>query len=503
MKKLHCTLLVLLAPVIVFGQATLTRSVSHTQPMTGLVFWPDNAEDHHTDLGQSISLEFQYCLPCKVVTSKQNGQILYNWTWLDNILNDIAGRGHQAVIRFRYEYPSGEKINGTKGATAVPDYIKALPDYNETYAKNPGGDGPTYYADWSNHELLWFTKQFYTDLQARYGNDPRIAFLEVGFGHWSEYHIYGTKIQFGVNFPTKQYQSEFFQHLDTTMTIPWLVSIDAGDSQYSPMQSDAAMRACTFGLFDDSFMHSEHDFSQGDGWNEQCWQWSDPTGTRWHTGVNGGEISYYTDNDQQNFLNPAGMYGVTWEQAAAKYHITFINANDCTEGRYATPQRVTQAGLSTGYHFVVTSVTTSPSTSDSTSPLPEEGLGEVTVTNTGVAPIYRDAYLAVCTPIDTTRATESLRGLLPGQSHTYTIPTALTDADNLHIVSNYILPGQEIQFDANCTITTTTDICSPLPIDKPGEVSKVILLPSGQLRIISPHATCTILGQPITYQQKP
>lgn len=491
MKNLLLVLLTILAPVIVFGQTTLTRSVTHTQPMTGLVFWPDNAEDHHATLGQSIALEFQYCLPCKVVTGKQNGQIQYNWTWLDNILNDIAGRGHQAVIRFRYEYPSGEKINGVKGATAVPDYIKTLSDYHETYASNPGGDGPTYYADWSNSELQWFTKQFYTDLQARYGDDPRIAFLEVGFGHWSEYHIYGTKIQFGVNFPTKQYQSEFFQHLDTTMTIPWLVSIDAGDNQYSPLQTDAAMRACTFGLFDDSFMHSEHDFSQGDGWNEQCWQWSDPQGNRWHTGVNGGEVSYYTDNDQKNFLNPAGMYGVTWEQAAAKYHITFINANDCTEGRYASATRVTQAGLATGYHFVVTYVTTSP--------LPEEGPGEVsvTITNTGVAPIYRDAYMAV----GTTRATESLRGLLPGQSHTYSIPAALTNANDLQIVSDYLLPGQEIQFEANCTINTTTDIQSSLPVKEPGEVVKMFTPSSpgpSQILIRTPNGTFNMLGQCIS-----
>lgn len=410
--------------------ATLQSSVTHTQPMTGLVFWPDNAADHHSTLGQSITLEFQYCLPCKVVTGKQNGQIQYNWKWLNDILDDIAGRGHQAVLRFRYEYPSGEKINGVKGATAVPDYIKNLPGYTETYAKNPGGDGPTYYADWSNSELQWFTKQFYTDFQAQYGDDPRIAFLEVGFGHWSEYHIYGSKTQFGVNFPTKQYQSEFFQHLDSTMTIPWLVSVDAGDSQYSPLQTDAAMAACRFGLFDDSFMHSEHDFSQGDGWNEQCWQWSGIN--RWQTGVCGGEISYYTDNDQKNFLNPAGMYGVTWEQAAAKYHITFINANDCTEGSYATPARVTSAGLASGYKFAVTAAKTD---------------GEnmyLTVTNEGVAPIYYDAYFAV----GTTRSGESLRGLLPGATLEVTIPAVGVPT----IVCDHLLAGQEIQYRANCTV---------------------------------------------------
>ncbi len=47
------------------------------------------------------------------------------------------------------------------GTTAVPDYIKTLPDYHETYYENE--DGPTWYADWTNAELQWFTKQFYAD----------------------------------------------------------------------------------------------------------------------------------------------------------------------------------------------------------------------------------------------------------------------------------------------------------------------------------------------------
>lgn len=455
-----------------FSQIVLQSSVTHVQPSCGLVLWPDNAADRHNTYGSAIQLEFQYCLPCKVVTGKQNGQVQYNWTWLENILNDVASRGHQAVLRFRYEYPSGEKINGVKGATAVPDYIKALSGYQETYSKNPGGDGPTYYADWSNAELQWFTKQFYTDFAARYGSDPRIAFLEVGFGHWSEYHIYGTNIQFGKNFPTKQYQSEFFQHLDSIMPIPWLVSIDAGDSQYSPLQNDAAMRACTFGLFDDSFMHSEHDFSQGDGWNERCWQWSDPTGTRWHTGVNGGEISYYTDSDQKNFLNPAGMYGVTWEQAAAKYHLTFINSNDAPEGNYGTPARFRSAGLATGYHFQVLSVCTSSETTT------------LQVSNSGIAPIYRDAFFA----IGSTRAQESLRGLLPGEIRICTIAANLSQSSDLHIESDYILPVQQIEFEANCVVSTATSL-NKMVYSTPQKI-----LSNGHLLISKDDALYTIQG---------
>ena len=84
----------------------LSRAVTHPQPMTGLVLWPDEAEDRNEQYGETIQLEFSYCLPCKVVTGCQaDGTIEYDWSTFDNMLDDAASRGHQMVVRFRYEYP--------------------------------------------------------------------------------------------------------------------------------------------------------------------------------------------------------------------------------------------------------------------------------------------------------------------------------------------------------------------------------------------------------------
>ena len=402
---------------------------THVQPMTGLVLWPDQARDRNSKYNQSISMEFSYCLPCKVVTGKENGAITYDWTWFENLLNDIASRNHQAIVRFRYEYPSGTDVDGKRGTTAVPNYIKVLPNYHETYAANPGGDGPTYYADWSNSELQWFTKQFYTDFAARYGHDPRIAFLEVGFGHWAEYHIYGTELQLGVNFPSKPYQREFLLHLANVMPIPWLISIDAADDYYTPIVGSSELMRLTFGNFDDSFMHSSHE----GGYNEECWD-AIGQGTRWKTGVSGGEISYYSSRDQKNFLNPAGLYGHTWEEQAAKYHITFMIANDAPGSTYGTPERFLEAGLASGYRFCITEVGVTDSRT------------RLRVTNTGVAPIYKDAYFA----IDDTRCPVSLRALLPGKTMDVAIDVPLTSSSQrLHIVCDDILPTQEIEFEAD------------------------------------------------------
>lgn len=411
-------------------EVTVRSEIRHVQPMTGLVMWPDQAADRNDEYGESIALEFAYCLPCKVVTGKRDGVLQYDWSSMETLLDGIASRNHQAILRFRYEYPRGREVDGRPGTTAVPAYIKALPDYHETYSANPGGDGPTWYADWSHPELQWFTKQFYVDFAARYGHDRRIAFLEVGFGHWAEYHIYGTKLALGRNFPSKEYQAEFLHHVANVLPMPWLISIDAASEVDSPIAGSADLLGLPFGLFDDSFMHAKHEIGTKDGYNERRWRALD-RGTRWHTGVCGGEISYYTDRDQREFLKPQGLYGHTWEEQSAKYHITFMIANDAPAGKYGTAERFRSASLACGYRFRVERAVT-----DGTAT-------RVTVRNVGVAPIYRDAWAAV----SGVRAEQSLKGLLPGDSSTFEIAAPLQDASSLTIESDAILPTQQIEFE--------------------------------------------------------
>ena len=404
--------------------------ITHVQPMTGLVLWNDLAAEMHATHGSSLALEFSYIQPCRLLTGKQDGKIQYDWTYLEDKLSAAAARGHQMVVRFPLCYPSNRNNCIDKvGGTYVPAYIRALPDYHETFAANPGGDGPTWYPDWSNSELQWFVMQFYTDLAERYGRDPRLAFVEVGFGHWAEYHTYGTEPQFGVNFPTRAYQREFFLHLAKVLPMPWMISVDGGDEYYSDVCTHEQTKDLAFGLFDDTFMHAEHEIAQGDGWNERCWQASGAD--RWKTGVCGGEISYYTPDDQHNFLNPDGMYGFTWEQAAAKYHMTFVICNDATRGDYFSPERVAEAGIASGYNFKILACETNGTDS------------RITITNTGIAPIYRDAFITV----DGVRAEQSLCGLLPGEECTYTVQAVATPS-NVRITSDFILPSQEIEFEA-------------------------------------------------------
>lgn len=396
----------------------LRRQITHPQPMTGLVLRPYKAEELHNTYGQSIQLEYDYYLPCDIVKGcKEDGTLIYDWSLFDAALNDVASRGHQLVPRFRYVWPGS-------GPTTVPDYIKQLPDYHETFS-DVDGEGPTYYADWSNPELQRFTLQFYTDFFKRYAHDPRLAFLQVGFGHWAEYHIFPTPVKYGKNFPSLEYQKKFLLHMsEVSDGLPWLISKNAGDN--SPVVGDDELLALRFGLFEDSFMG---EFFLNGGYKVA---WNGLGGqNRWQIGAIGGEVGPgYEDN--YNFLNPSGIYGYFYENVASKYHVTFMGGNCAPDNPNGTPERIKQASMATGYRFEVKKCAT-----DGKSTL-------LLVSNEGIAPIYRDAYFA----IGNVRSETSLKGLLPNKEVWIEIAAKpRSDGEDIKIVSDYILPQQEIQFE--------------------------------------------------------
>ena len=403
------------------GAVLSATAIAAPEPLKGLVLWPDEARDR-PDLSEAISLEFAYCLPCDIVKGMTpDGVLSCDWSKFEALLAGIASRGHQAVIRFRYAYP-GEVLGGVRGATAVPAFIKRRPDYHETFAANPDGDGPTAYPDWSCRALEEFTLAFYRVVAERYDRDPRLAFLEVGFGHWAEYHTSGTKTRLGVNFPSQDFQKRFFATLDGLFhETPWLISIDAANREWS----SALEVKASFGLFDDSFMHKEHDLAQGDGYNETCFK---AFGERWRKAPCGGEISYFSKRDQREFLSPKGLYGVTWREAAAKYHITFMIANDALSGKFATKDTFLSAANVSGYRLALVSRTPTP-----------EGV-RVVIANKGVAPVYHDMRVA----LGDRRSSESLRGLQPGESRTVTILGGAA-AEKVKIVSDKFLPGTSFE----------------------------------------------------------
>ncbi len=391
-----------------FRDIALSSNVTEVKPMTGIVMWNDS---QFADASE-IQLEYAYLGYDKVAIAENPSQ--WDWSDIDALLEDIASHGHQAIFRFYDTYPGFP--------TTVPQFIKNRSDYHETSGTSEGE--PTDYPDWSNAAFKDFMMSFFTEVAARYDDDPRLAFLEVGFGLWAEYHLYDPGENLGVNFPDMEFQEQFLSHLaEVFTTLRWMVSIDAADESNTPFATVPGLSDLRFGVFDDSFLNEEHD-----GYNKECFDFFGEE-KRMQSPV-GGELSYYTDFDQRHALDPTGPHGVSFEEAAATYNVSFMIGAD--QPQYQSWDRIKQAGIAAGYHFEITAFRASATTS------------MVSLKNIGIAPIYYDAYIAV----NGVRSALSLMGLQPGDTLDTTIPSG-GENPTLTIACDRLVDGQRIPFEAH------------------------------------------------------
>ncbi len=390
----------------VFYERPLQSLITKAQPLAGIVLWTNNPKNK-TD---AISLEFTYMSYNEIVKNKET----YDWSALEKKLDAAASRNHQLIFRFKYVYP------GFK--TSVPDYIKQLSDYKETVGLSE--KKKTWFPDWTHKELHRFTLVFYKKLAEKYDTDERLAYIQVGFGLWGEYHIYDGPCKIGTTFPSKKFQEQFFRNLaNVFQKTHWMISIDSHDEKYSSLSKQPYLQKLPFGLFDDSFMHKNHN-------KYNAWAWKFFGKKRYMVSPAGGEFSYYTNFDQKNVLNKTGLHGVTFEQAAKKYHITYMIGND--QPGYQSINRIKEASLTCGYKFKVLSVKSNVSQTI------------ITVKNIGVAPIYYDAFVSV----NGIKSKDSLRDLLPGMSKEYVISSG-GENPKVAIICNRILKTQRIEFEAH------------------------------------------------------
>ncbi|MFY0714638.1 hypothetical protein J1D01_13245 [Seonamhaeicola sp. NFXS20] len=377
--------------------------ITKVQPMTGIVVWDGNPNAN----SGAHTLEFSYMLFDEIVSEKG----VYNWQVVDDKLNAIASRNHQAILRFRYAY-----VGKT---TSVPSYIKELPDYEET--KGISENKETWFPDWSHQELKDFTLEFYEKFAQRYDDDNRLAFLQVGFGLWGEYHIYDGPFELGKTFPSKEFQTSFLTKMDSFfVNLKWSISIDVEDGNVTPFRSNESLLNLSFGLFDDSFMSKEHK-----SFNEQRFKFLE-LNTRYQKAPIGGEFNYYTQYDQENVLSPSGPYGESYESFAKRFFVSYMIGND--QYKYQTKERIKEASISSGYKFEVIKFEK------------VNGKSLLTVKNIGCAPIYYDAYFS----INGNKSTKSLKTLMPNQESVFTIN--YDGNEDLIIICDKLLSEQTIDF---------------------------------------------------------
>lgn len=126
------------------------------------------------------SMEWFY-LP---LSSTMTGMNSYDFSYLEKMLNQIAGTGRQAVFRFYLDYP--DKPSG------IPQFLLDMGLVTHSYTDYNNG---THYAsvvpDYNDPNLEQALQNFIAEFGKRYDGDPRIGFIDVGIvGFWGEWHTY-------------------------------------------------------------------------------------------------------------------------------------------------------------------------------------------------------------------------------------------------------------------------------------------------------------------------
>lgn len=399
---------------IVDSTSVFAAQAREVQPFTGLVLWQEN----EAIAEMPVQLEFAYVGYDEV--TQPNGSI--DFIVIEKRLNEAAQRGHQMILRFYDTYP-GQKSH-------VPSYIINQKDYNGTAALSEGM--LTGFPDWSNKAYQNHVLSILTAFAKKYDKDPRVAYLQVGFGLWSEYHIYDGPLKLGRTFPTKDFQKSFLTHMDSAFrNLKWSISIDSASSAIGPFEVYPQLLKKNFGVFDDSFMSEEHD--SVNRLNHIALGLE-----RYKTAPVGGEISYYTEEDQRLALSVKGVHNRTFLSQAERYHISYMIANDQPEYQDFNVLKQNSAGLGYRFKLLDTKYVRLKNVNNQL-----VLYTRITVKNTGTAPIYYPAYLQ----IGQNKSSISLEKLLPGMVGIYDI-LGRNDINKPIVIScERLLPNQKIALE--------------------------------------------------------
>lgn len=213
-------------------------------PLKGFATFYSPGSDENA--GYPRSLQWSYFGLSEVMTDPNNCDS-FDWSIVDNALNEIASYGNQAAIRFYMEYPGG---TGSHPADAVPHCF----DGKVTYRNNAywGTTSP----DYDSPFLLNALGEFIAAYGARYDGDPRIGFINLGLvGLWGEWHTWpydtDTTGDSYPNFmPTDAHAAQIIQDYDNAFSRTKL------EVRY-PTSGAGAANNLDVGYHDDSFCYRE------------------------------------------------------------------------------------------------------------------------------------------------------------------------------------------------------------------------------------------------------
>jgi hypothetical protein len=345
-------------------------------PLKGFATYYFPGSDENT--GYPHSLQWSYFGLSEVMTDPGNCTS-YNWSVLDNALNEIASYGNQAAIRFYLEYPGG---TGTHPGNAIPHCF----DGNVTYRTNTywGTTSP----DYDSPFLLNALGNFIAAYGARYDGDPRIGFINLGLvGLWGEWHTWP--------FDTDTGSDSYPNFMPTDAHAAQIIQDYAGafhktkiEVRY-PTSGGGAANNLNVGYHDDSFCYREGsplagvtlpESLGGASYAQLQLDLNEGTENKWITNSMGGEVR--PEIQSSAFTSwPGGSGQVDNMKACIELEHTTWKINQTSQSYSPTDPNVGAAVRLMGYDLSVTNAYFKNGASGTAT------IG-VQMTNDGVAPFY-------------------------------------------------------------------------------------------------------------------
>src|SRR5689334_16613729 len=345
-------------------------------PLKGFARFYFPGEDQ--SLGYPRSLAWSYFGLSEVMTSATDCGS-YNWSIVDNALNEIASYGNQAAIRFYMEYPGG---TGSHPGNAVPHCF----DGHVAYRNNTfwGTVSP----DYDSPYLLSAVSDFIAAFGARYDGDPRIGFINLGLvGLWGEWHTWpfdsDTADGYPNLMPTDAHAAQIVAAFDAAFNTTKL------EIRY-PDSAGGAANARDIGYHDDSFCYKEGSPLKGvtlpqslGGADYAQLQRALNQGVenKWITDSMGGEVR--PEIQSSAFTSwPGGSGQVDNMKACIELEHTTWKINQTSQSYSASDPNVAAAVRLMGYDLTATHAYYANSVSGASATV------GVTLANNGVAPFY-------------------------------------------------------------------------------------------------------------------
>lgn len=377
-----------------FVATELEYEIAYGNPMKGLMpFYSDEGADDSVP----YSMEWLYIPMTDLVAD--DGSFTFR-EGLENKLETIARRGHQAALRVYLDYPDKE--------CAVPQYVWDMGVKKYEYKEYGGGTSP----DYSDQRLIDFLLEFIDQFALNYDGDKRIAYITTGLiGHWGEWHVC-TEIKGAMASDRQKRQIIHafeckFKHTNILTRYPGTPGSNNGK----------------IGFHDDSFTYSTINPDKKHFFYTQLKR-SLKTNV-WKTQPIGGE---FRPEGQENFLNGEVTDEFQdYDECVNKTHCSWLMMTGAFTGNLNEKQIATakEASAKLGYDFYVNKVQVMK--------LFGKAYVRVGVENRGVAPIYASPKVYIGTDGNEVETRQEINKILPGETEYFTAIIDLEVGDEIYI----------------------------------------------------------------------